>query len=329
MGKRLKLDLTQPERSVNPADPGGSLLTAPAERWDVVVNFNGKSGKKYVLYNDAPAPFPGGGPENDGPSVPATTPGEVIYTNQILMRFVVKPDSPTITPDKPLFIQEWLPLAPDPLSGIDRPLTVSWFKQTPIAGVKKVRHLTLNEIFDEKGRLIQMLGTNQLVPMPMGFSADDGTAGAPEKTYARGYMDTATEDPEVGTVEIWQIANLTGDTHPMHFHLVNAQLLSRQPFSDYKDGKPVFGPNDKSRGPDPLELGWKDTIKMNPGEVTSIIMKFDLAPVPFNVPESPRKDMEGKTVGGNEFVWHCHILEHEEHDMMRPLVVRGKNPRLS
>jgi spore coat protein A len=53
---------------------------------------------------------------------------------------------------------------------------------------------------------------------------------------------------------------------------------------------------------------------MHPGEVTTVIMKFDLPAVPFAVPSSPR-------TGGAEYVWHCHILEHEEHDMMRPLVV--------
>jgi spore coat protein A len=55
---------------------------------------------------------------------------------------------------------------------------------------------------------------------------------------------------------------------------------------------------------------------MNPGEVTRVLMKFDLPSVPFKVPPSPR-------TGGHEYVWHCHILEHEEHDMMRPLVVKS------
>ena len=53
---------------------------------------------------------------------------------------------------------------------------------------------------------------------------------------------------------------------------------------------------------------------MNPGEVSTVIMKFDLPQVPFVVPVSPR-------TGGYEYVWHCHILDHEEHDMMRPIVV--------
>lgn len=103
--------------------------------------------------------------------------------------------------------------------------------------------------------------------------------------------------------------------HPIHFHLVNAQVLSRQPFSRkmYAGGTPRWhGP---PSAPDLNELGWKETVRMNPGEATRVIMRFDLpGGLPFAVPPSPR-------TGGNEYVWHCHILEHEEHDMMRPLVV--------
>jgi spore coat protein A len=144
------------------------------------------------------------------------------------------------------------------------------------------------------------------------MNPDNGT------NYARAYEDVATETPVAGTTEVWQIANLTMDTHPIHFHLVNAQILARQSFTDatgnmqYANGVPTYtGP---ARGPDATELGWKETIRMHPGEVTTVIMKFKLPKVPFNVPASPR-------TGGNEYVWHCHILDHEEHDMMRPLVV--------
>ena len=115
-------------------------------------------------------------------------------------------------------------------------------------------------------------------------------------------------------MEIWEIANLTGDTHPIHFHLVNVQIVNRQPFKvGQYNGVPSFlGP---PVPPAPNELGWKETVKMNPGEVTRVIMQFNLpSGLPFTVPASPR-------TGGNEYVWHCHILEHEEHDMMRPLVV--------
>lgn len=67
--------------------------------------------------------------------------------------------------------------------------------------------------------------------------------------------------------------------------------------------------------PDANELGWKETVRMNPGEVTRVLMKSELPSVPFTVPASPRSSFTGA-----EYVWHCHILEHEEHDMMRPFV---------
>jgi len=160
-----------------------------------------------------------------------------------------------------------------------------------------VRQVTLNETFDAYGRLIQLLGTNQ--PVNGGFG--------------RAYLDPATETVRAGSTEVWQIVNLTGDTHPMHWHLVNFQVLARQLFdaTTYNGTLSYTGP---AHGPDKTELGWKETARVNPGEVTTVIMKFDLPKVPFKVPSSSR-------TGGDEYVWHCHILEHEEHDMMRPLIV--------
>jgi spore coat protein A len=135
-------------------------------------------------------------------------------------------------------------------------------------------------------------------------------------------MSAPTEVVKSGTFQIWRIFNLTGDTHPMHFHLVNVQLIQRARWSySIVNGMPV--PDFKlilnsSRGPDPNELGWKETVRVNPGEVVDIIMKFDLPP--GAVPDSPRL-FQAYGLKGAEYVWHCHILEHEEHDMMRPLVV--------
>ena len=109
---------------------------------------------------------------------------------------------------------------------------------------------------------------------------------------------------------MWDVYNNTGDTHPMHFHLANAQVIGRAPFTTIgtPDGDFV-PPNDNYRG-------WKETVRMNPGHVTRVIMQFTLpSNLPFTVPPSPR-------TGHNEYVWHCHILEHEEHDMMRPLIIR-------
>jgi FtsP/CotA-like multicopper oxidase with cupredoxin domain len=174
----------------------------------------------------------------------------------------------------------------------------------PLNGVVD-RMLTLNEDFDEFGRLIQTLGTfNQ-----------NGLNNQGLPTWGLPYISATTETPSAGATEVWQIFNLTGDTHPIHFHLVNVQLIQRQPFRGLPGKKLKFtGP---PTTPDANDIGWKETVRMNPGEATTVIMKFDLPKLPASMgdPVSPR-------TGGHEYVWHCHILEHEEHDMMRPLVVR-------
>jgi spore coat protein A, manganese oxidase len=283
----------------DPATVRGSLVTAPAERWDVIVDFKDYAGKRLILYNDAPAPFPMGDPLNDyfpgSPGNPVMTqPGRGPNTRQIMAFDVAASISGPADPPLDIDVDD------DLSAGIDPSLVGMWTKAPlPVPPGVKVRRLTLNETFDDFGRLLQLLGTNVPV-MP--------------RTFGRHYTDPPTETPKAGATEVWKIFNLTGDTHPIHFHLINCQVLSRQPFNaeDF-DGTPAFtGP---ARGPEKTELGWKDTVKMHPGEMTTVIMKFDLPTVPFMVPTSPR-------TGGFEYVWHCHILDHEEHDMMRPLIVR-------
>ena len=125
-----------------------------------------------------------------------------------------------------------------------------------------------------------------------------------------------------GEVQRWKIYNLTGDTHPMHFHLVNVTIRKREVWAFDSSGDPILPLQPipgTERPPDPNEQGWKETVRMNPGEVVTVDMKFDL-PHGNPPPPSPRlKDSYG--IKGAEYVWHCHILEHEEHDMMHALVV--------
>ena len=79
-----------------------------------------------------------------------------------------------------------------------------------------------------------------------------------------------------GDIEVWQITNLTGDTHPIHFHLVNVQILARQQFNPARfNGTPNLIAGTQIP-PDATELGWKETVRMNPNEVIWVIMKFDL-----------------------------------------------------
>jgi spore coat protein A len=134
------------------------------------------------------------------------------------------------------------------------------------------------------------------------------------------HQDSGKDEPPavVGTVEDWVYINLTPDTHPMHTHLVTFQVVGRTPF-DAAAYQAVFGGDNGVPGgippsfatgdmlpPDPTERGFKDTVKVNPGYFTTIRAKFDL---PNGV--TPTQG----------YVHHCHIVEHEDNDMMRPFFV--------
>src|SRR6266699_5765131 len=133
------------------------------------------------------------------------------------------------------------------------------------------------------------------------------------------FEDSITETPKVGTVEDWVYINVTGDTHPMHTHLVTFQVIGRTPFNEEAYEAAYGGPNGVPGGhdpspfatgpeepPDPTERGFKDTVKANPGYFTRIRAKFDL-PTGVTPPQT--------------YVHHCHIVEHEDNDMMRPFTV--------
>jgi spore coat protein A len=114
-----------------------------------------------------------------------------------------------------------------------------------------------------------------------------------------------TEKPVLNSTEIWSFINLTDDSHPIHLHMVRFQLLDRRPFdlSVYQlSGKIVFtGPAISLAA---NELGWKDTVRVDPLTVTRIIVKFE--------------GFAGR------YVWHCHMLEHEDNEMMRPFVITSE-----
>jgi FtsP/CotA-like multicopper oxidase with cupredoxin domain len=102
-----------------------------------------------------------------------------------------------------------------------------------------------------------------------------------------------TENPELGATEEWDIYNFTADAHPIHLHLVRFEVLKREVIGG---GVSVAGSND----PLPWETGYKDTVISYPGEITTLKARFDI---------------EGL------YVWHCHIVEHEDNEMMRPYYV--------
>jgi spore coat protein A len=126
------------------------------------------------------------------------------------------------------------------------------------------------------------------------------------------WHEPITEDPKAGTTEIWSFVNITMDVHPLHIHLVQFQVLNRQPFdvpTYQQTGKLIF--TGKPMPPESNERpARKDTIKSYPGYVTRVIMRFDL---PHGATVTPGQELL--------YVWHCHILEHEDNEMMRPYKV--------
>ena len=107
--------------------------------------------------------------------------------------------------------------------------------------------------------------------------------------------DDITEYPELGTTEIWRFINDSGVSHPMHLHLDFFQVLDRVPFT--RDGNGNIVPDGVPQAPRPEESGWKDTVMVDPREMVRVIVRF--------------VDYKGL------FAYHCHILEHEDHEMMR------------
>jgi spore coat protein A, manganese oxidase len=119
----------------------------------------------------------------------------------------------------------------------------------------------------------------------------------------KAWHDPVTETPQLNSTEIWSFINPTDDSHPIHLHLVKFQILDRRTIENfaYLSHQEVrfTGP---AVPPDPDEVGWKDTVRAHPGMVTRIIARFEGYP--------------------GRYVWHCHILEHEDNEMMRPYEVR-------
>jgi len=139
----------------------------------------------------------------------------------------------------------------------------------------KTRILTLGEADDMQGNPTTMLLNNAHWDMPV------------------------TENPKLGSTEIWNLLNFTDDSHPIHLHMVRFQILDRRSFEPeaYYHGGKIQYIGDPIP-PAANEAGWKDTVQAHPGMVTRIIARFDGFP--------------------GRYVWHCHILEHEDNEMMRP-----------
>jgi len=186
-----------------------------------------------------------------------------------------------------------------------------------------VKTKAIQELFDPTyGRINATLG----VELPF-------TSALTQTTIPLGYVDETTEKFADGETQIWKITHNGVDSHPVHFHLLNVQLINRVGWDGF------------IQPPEPREMGWKETVTMSPLEDVIVAVRAKKPPMPgFGVPVSNRlmdpTQPEGSPFGftqidpvtgtpkvvtntyadfGWEYVWHCHILGHEENDFMRPI----------
>jgi FtsP/CotA-like multicopper oxidase with cupredoxin domain len=134
-----------------------------------------------------------------------------------------------------------------------------------------------------------------------------GTVDSAGNGMHKMWADPISENPDVGHTEVWEFYNFTADAHPMHVHEVVFEVVNRQALVTNEEGEtePPARLSGAPRPPEPWESGVKDTVIAYPGEVTRIRAKF-------------------ATPG--QFVWHCHIVEHEDNEMMRPYRIGPKQP---
>jgi bilirubin oxidase len=170
---------------------------------------------------------------------------------------------------------------------------------TPISGTPTTRYLSLNELasstvfasFDQNGNLVFDPNGEAWAPQSARLGTLNPVTGVPTP---KEFLDPTTENPAVGHTEIWEIRNFTADAHPIHIHQIQFQVISRTDV------------NGVTTGPEPWETGFKDTAIMYPGDegdhpgITRVKVKFDIAGL---------------------YLWHCHILSHEDNEMMRPIQV--------
>ncbi|HET8667225.1 MAG TPA: multicopper oxidase [Terriglobales bacterium] len=161
---------------------------------------------------------------------------------------------------------------------------------TSLGGAQYTRKVSLNEkdsaVLEEVGPRAAFLGT-----------VDEN--GNPEPMM---WGDMVTENPSAGATEIWELYNFTADAHPIHVHQVQFQVINRQQLRTDSEGI-ATAPAElvgSPLSPESWESGYKDTLIVYPGAVTRIKVRFDIP---------------------GRFVWHCHIVEHEDNEMMRPIVI--------
>lgn len=246
------------------------LLLGPAERADILIDFSKvPSDSEILLLNLAPdEPYGGGVPDSDFAASDPQTTGQVMKFRVTHCRGV---DSST--PGMDLILPKRKNYGPPNLV---RQVSINELESSSVRVVSRPNGNIVMDCSDEAAPPFGPT-TGQL-----GIVNTDGT-GVPLM-----WEEAVTENPSVGSTEIWEIYNFTEDAHPIHIHQNGFEILNRQA----QDGT--------IRPPEAWESGLKDTVVVYPGEITRVKTYWDIS---------------------GRFAWHCHILEHEDNEMMRPIHV--------
>ncbi|MCM0084074.1 bilirubin oxidase [Geomonas sp. Red32] len=341
--------------------PVTQVKIAPGERVDLIVDFSKLAGKTITVTNDAPVPYPDGlypvpypDPANPGQMLPADQPQMAS-----IMQFRV--GSHAVADNS------------------CRPATGECKRQTPMVRLTDGHgHLAPAVKIDRKRQLVlkEFEGPGGPVEVMLNNSDFNGL----KNPSIASFPDGVTEQPRIGSTELWEIINLTADAHPIHTHLVQPQILNRQAYDvdrylgtfdangnllvagawtkafghgpvalpagcQFEQYCPNYGPPlpygvlnadgalggnpaitpflvGKPMPPEPGESGYKDTIRSMPGEVLRLVIRWAPTTTPVG------RSMVGVNLypfdatGGPGYVWHCHILDHEDNEMMRPYNVK-------
>jgi spore coat protein A len=339
------------------------LFLAPAERADVIIDFAGEAGKTFTMKNFAVIPFPSGGPVGFG-APDATSDG-------LVMQFKVS-----------------LPMKGTDTSFDPAARRHPALRANPMVDLASIRPDLRRQLIlvEEEGNTANPDGpgapnadgdpVESLINNTKWNGNREGTTIQVPGSTPNGRGISATETPRQGSTELWEIANLTGDAHPIHIHLIQFQVISRQPFDldryladwigafpggtfngfNFAPGVyiPGFGPPRPydvpnsagalggnpnfdaakytqsgacaggacpSRAPEGLDGGWKDTIKMFPGEITRLAVRWAPQHLGANAVVAGQDAFPFDPTLGPGYVEHCHILDHEDNEFMRPLLI--------
>jgi spore coat protein A len=321
------------EINPNAAKPAVTkLLLMPGERADVIIDFSGFAGQTLLLRNTGRTPYPKGTPPG------GSTLGQVIQ-----FRVSQSPvGDASYNPASGIALRTPLIRLVEPVAG------------ALAAGITaaQTRQLTLNEVIGAGGPLEILVNNTKWD----GYQEPGRVVRTDFTPVTIGEVtEYYSEVPKEGDTEVWEIVNLTADAHPMHLHLTQFQLINRQNFNTkkytgaYAAAFPggaymaAYGPpldyntgNTRALGgnpditpflqgpvipPDPNEAGWKDTIHALPGQVTRLAVRFAPTDTPAGTSGAYPFD---PNAFGHGFVWHCHIIDHEDNEMMRPYKVNAQ-----